>query len=791
MITVWSSTSRGKVISNLSPVLKNYLNISVEVVSNFSVPEGTKIVLALGASALAELQSKQLIAKNRTVTSLRTQPIFMGLLPLLVSYSADISEIDSRYYTDLLTDVSLAVRYVQTGSFTPVFGNYEWVSDLTEFTSAVKKLREKNNSPVEVMLDLETLGLDPYRLPTYNCPGATIITLQASHTPGMSHVVRFYNEEDEQTRLKSGILREQIEWLLNSPDISLRGANLKFDLHWLWVRGKFQCSNFKFDTTLVGSILDENRSNSLDVHVKIYAARGGGYSDEFDRTVDKSRMDLALIANPEKFLQYSSGDVDFGLEVAISQKKELVSNPDLARFYVNILHPAGRAFEQIEQGGVCIDLNAFKELQADLETEQTRLIKEASKILGGRIVAKHRDPFRFGGINLTKASLLKDFMFSPMGLNLKPKMFTEKPDKDNNKVPSTTLEHMETFAKDPKASEFIKVLSAYGSATKTYNTYVVGFLKHVRSDGRFHPTYFLFAGNRDEGEGGTNTGRLSAVDPSFQTVPKRSTWAKRIRRCYVTPPGHVMVERDFSQGELRVVACIADEPDMLKAYRDGVDLHALTGAAFLGLSYEEMCDLKHKDKEAFDQARQAAKGANFGCLYGQGAEGYRVYSEKSYGVVMSFQDAEERHAIFFKRYPGLLRFHNLYKKLAHRDKQVVSPLGRIRHLPLIDSSNRAISSREERRALNSPVQSTLSDMLIWALAIEHQQGMSKVAPAFGAIHDAAYNYVREDFAEKDVTRLLEIQENLPFEKVGWHPQIPFPADAKYGPNMADLKEFKR
>jgi DNA polymerase I-like protein with 3'-5' exonuclease and polymerase domains len=953
-------------------------------------------------------------------------------------------------------------------------------------------------------------------------------------------------------------------------------------------------------------------------------------------------------------LSYACGDVDGGLEVSLNQEKELLQDPELTRFYVTILHPASRAFEQIEQGGIVVDLPKFKELKADLELEQHRLIKKAHGILGGRIVAKHYDSSRIGGLNLTKASLLKDFMFSPMGLNLKPKLFCEKDDKEGNKVPSTALEHLEMFADHPDAKDFVQLIAEYGSVTKTYTTYVVGFMEHIRSDGRMHPTYFLFAGNRDEGEGGAVTGRLSAVDPAFQcmvgetevltdhgyerldkivalygggrkvkthtgewksvigvykngvqevfrittdsgkqitctenhpvltdsgwvktsdlsvgcgilthrkirakseqeefqkeqvicieclgyretfdltikdshsfiangivvhnTLPKHTTWAKRIRQCYTAPPGYVVLERDYGQGELRVIACLANCLPMIEVYKQNKDLHVKTAAGAAKMSYEEVKALEITNLPLYEEIRQKGKAGNFGLAITQDAlvltktrgnvkiqevllsdliwdglewvkhdgvisqgeyevieyggvgatpdhqvwdnsgrkislfeaakekvelarsatdngvpifwkfdnhkgagnknsyticknelqqmqpitcnktqgpytrykqrsilsiletsnvqrstfktfggsvrlhgtallsrhsqaikrlqgernksairlkralytlglgemarfkfqrdgvrqkgeqralftgkfavgnflrkppqdelqrvynvpreenvldevgkslysqtnstirrtrenggryystgnnisedekkeleglgikikrvrvydilnagprrrftcngrlvsncfkmqvDGFITYAKKNYGVEFTKEQGTEFRDSFFKEYPQLLTYHSVYEAFAHRNKYVRSPLGRIRHLPLIDSPNRAVQAKEERRAVNSPVQGCLSDMLLWTLAIENSNGLAKISPAFGACHDAAYNYVPEDRVEQETNKMLEIQENLPFKSVGWNPQLNFPADAKYGPSMGNLTKFKK
>jgi DNA polymerase I-like protein with 3'-5' exonuclease and polymerase domains len=799
---------------------------------------------------------------------------------------------------------------------------------------------------------------------------------------------------------------------------------------------------------LVGSILDENRSNGLDVHAKIYVPRLAGYSDVFDRTANKARMDLELLKDPKGFLNYSGGDPDATLSVANQQEIELLKDPYLTRFYVNILHPAARAFEKVESGGILVDTEAFRELHADLQAESIRLVTEAKKILGGRIVAKHADETKPGGMNITKASLIKDYMFSPMGLNLTPQMVTEK-----TKEPSSSLDHLLMFKDVPEASAFVQLMGDYASCTKTQSTFVEGFLEHLRSDGRFHPSFWFFAGNKDEGEGGTNTGRLSCKGPAFQcmvgstpvltrkgyvridkivsdegighevlthtgnwrrvvgvyrngvrpvfrvklssghaidctgnhpvltrrgwvktedlkihdvcyhtrtpnpgehvsdvlqlgsneeslpvvhfeglgelrrsrdnslrtlaevrefsgghggearrrvvdragererelrawelqvgtkdrateqsskheadhlersnsvrgpvgesvrdhegqpalspihwgndavcletfqecevvsiealgqeetfdltidschsfvangvvvhnTLPKHTKWAKRLRKCYIAPDGYVVMERDYSQGELKIVACVANETNMIEAYRNGMDLHALTSGRFAGYDYEAMMKLKKEDEATYDAIRQLGKAGNFGLLYGMGADGFWAYAVDNYGVKnFSLQDAAVFRTGFFEMYPALVTYHNTYKAMAKRDGKIYSPLGRVRHLPMINSSNRMERSKAERQAINSPIQATLSDLLLWTAAEEHAMGLSKLCPMFGACHDAAYSYVPEDRIDELVPQMLHVMENLPLEKVGWKPQLNFTADAKIGVNMAEMKKY--
>lgn len=711
----------------------------------------------------------------------------------LVSYSPNIMDVDYGMYVDLQCDVGAAIRLYNNGSIEPSYGKYEYVTELSTFRAEVEAMYAATGKAVEVAADLETIGFDPYLKPALQHPGAYIVSIQLSHTIGTAQVVYFNGPKHEQSMLFDEKFREDLTWILTTPKISMRGANLKFDTHWIWVRAKLRCTNFKFDTTLVGSLLDENRSNGLDVHCKIYAPVLGGYSDVFDRTIDKSRMDL--VPKPT-LLPYAGGDTDATLRVSKAQKDELLKDRALSAFYVNIMHPASRAFELLEQGGILVDMNAYKELSADLNTELDTLVKKARSMIGGRIWAKHSDPDKAGGINLTKASMLTDYLFSPMGLGLKPRVWTDgsydaKGNLKSDPTPSTALDSLLLLQDVPEAKEFVSLLKDYSSAVKTKSTFVDGFLKHLRSDGRYHPSFYFFAGNKDEGDGGTNTGRLSCKSPAFQTIPKHTKWSKRLRRCYIAPDGYLVVERDYSQGELKVVACIANETNMIKAYQQGLDLHIKSGGESMGLNYEQMLALKETNLELFEIYRQRGKPQNFGLLYGMGAAGFQIYAESGYGVKLSLEEAEEtRHTFLYVSYPKLVVYHDSYKAFARKHGHVRSPLGRIRHLPLINSSMNSVRSEAERQAVNSPVQGCLSDMLLWTAALENDQGLSADMPWFGACHDAAYNYVREDRVDQDVGRGMEIMQNLPFERVGWKPQLQFTADAKVGKNMADLQKWK-
>lgn len=780
MLLIWSQVNESKVYTSLAPILAQK-PCPVKLVQTLQqvqlMAPNAGAILAMGNDVLKELQSLSLVPKGRTVTSLRTKQI-PWLKPTLLTFSPSIGEVEYKQRVDMLTDVMLAFRLAATGKMEPELGDYKWVPDLSQLIAEIKTLLE-TQPYVDLYFDSETVGLD------YVASDKHIVSLQFCIEPGKAHALYFDGLKASTDWLLDFTNQEHLSWLLNHPRIKTSAANGKYDLLWIFSKTGIECSNYAFDTTLVGSLLDENRSNGLDVHAKIYTPIGG-YSDAFDRTIDKSRMDLVP---KDILLPYAAGDADAGLRVKIAQKEALLKDPELTRFYVNILHPAARAFERIERGGVAVDLQAYKELEADLKVEINSCITRAKKVLGGHLLAKHGDDSKEGGLNLTKAALLTDFMFTKAGLNLKPKMMTAKstPEKP---VVSTAMEHLEMFSNVAEAKEFISILSAYSSATKTLGTYVTGFLEHLREDNRFHASHFLFVGDRDAGEGGTSTGRISVKNPALQTAPKHTTWGKRLRNCLVAPPGMLVAECDYSQGELKVIACLANEEAMIESYRNNLDLHVATSGFVAGLNYAEMMDLKKADKEKYDALRQLGKAGNFGLIYGMGVDGFIEYARVQYGVTLTYAEAESFRTGFFQRYPALLTYHAVYKNFAKKHGYVRSPLGRVRNLPLIQSAFQEIRAQNERRAINAPVQGTLSDMMLWAIALQGQRYGYNICQPVTAIHDAGYYYVPEDHAEMWAGRIVDTMSTLPFERVGWSPQLTFTADAKIGPSFGNLKEVK-
>jgi DNA polymerase-1 len=242
------------------------------------------------------------------------------------------------------------------------------------------------------------------------------------------------------------------------------------------------------------------------------------------------------------------------------------------------------------------------------------------------------------------------------------------------------------------------LLRKYRSASKRVGTYGMAWLKHVDDEDRVYARWRQI---------GADSGRMSCSDPNLQQLPRD----ERYRRCFVAPPGRVLIKADYSQIELRLAAKIAGETTMIEAYRRGDDLHTLTAQKILGKA-----DVSKAD-------RQLAKSLNFGLLYGMGAANLRTYCRSTYGVQLTDGQAKEYRSAFFKSYPGLSKWHR--KAGGNRDIVTRTICGRHR-----------VKVGRFTEKLNTPVQGSGADGLKAALALlwERRAEHPTAIPVL-AVHD--------------------------------------------------------
>jgi len=742
-----------------------------------------------------------MVPKQGSLDALRGRRVEAGGPAFLLSFDPKLTWREADKATELIKDARRAERLHRTGSLRPRVGKYAWVSSLGDLISRVDKKRAETGRSVPLMHDLETHGLFPW----YD--DREIVTSAWTDGPGRAWIV----DHRADPRLSDSSLREQIEFLLFSDAVRLWGANLKFDVLWEWVKWGLRTTRFTFDLLLGASLEDENRSNSLTTLSWIKTPMGG-YDSDFNERFDKSDMPSALAKDAESFKVYAGGDVDAGYRACVPTIRSIARDRKLERFYRELLHPGARVFEKVERTGWLVDVDRMEALAGEVRADVRATTAEAMGMIPVPVKAKHADKLTLG-----RAALKVDFLFDhPAGLRLEPKVFAQKKTyPDGAPYPSVSIkDHLGEWRHDERAGPFVRALERLGVSEKTLSTfigvkdkngeYAKGFLSHLRPDGRFHPTYALYHGglwDDSDDDTGTVTGRLAAKDPAAQVLPKHTRWAKKLRQCYPAPPGMVCWQLDFSQGELRIMACLANDARMLRLYQRGVDLHLVTGARAAKQDWRKVAAWKKYAEDSpefarYKQIRQGGKAGNFGLIFRISVDGFMEYAWKTYGVRFTRAEAEEFHDGFFELYPGVRRYHERQVELARKVGYVRNPFGRVRHLPLILSPDREMRSRSERQAINSPVQGGLSDLQVYALVVvDREIGVDR--PEFqvaGSTHDSAYGYAAERNAEQlvadaagAVNRISEPGGALQ-TVFGWDRQIPFPVDAEIGDTLGDLEE---
>ncbi len=613
-------------------------------------------------------------------------------------------------------------------------------------------------------------------------PRAQILTMQFTIEKGKSYVLVWDHPENPIAEDKKPKLRNQLRQLLCKPSRIVVGQNLKYDSGYMWAAEgiRFRVGG---DTLMLATLLDENAmERNLDVLTKIHAPEMAGYADLFNATYDKSRMWEVPI---DGIRGYGGGDTDACLRVYDVLEEEVAQDERLWSHYIHVSLPGLNAFVGLESRGMNVDTGgAMEEFRKVMVTEVARQRASLIAQIPRQIKLDHlNDPKQKNAkpedvIKLSRAALLKDILFDhPAGFKLKPKVFTKTTAKlpDEFKEPSVSSKDHLPFFFD--TCPFTFELAEYVKNERLLSTNVVGFKNKYVVDDMVRPTYGLCK---------AVTGRTNSDDPNGQNYPKRGKMAKTYGKQFVAPPGYYMIAPDLSQAELRIAASMANEKTMIQIYKDGGDIHRTTAAVVMSLAdaaFAQLLSAVQKD------ARQKAKAVNFGFLFGMWWKKFIIYAKTQYGVDFTAKEAEAVRKNFFKKYAGLEPWHNRVKEFALEHGYVRSYTGRIRHLPMVNSSEDYIVQEALRQAINSPVQGCASDLGVMALGRMNEEIASEYLMLVGFIHDSIIGYIRKEHLDWGLKTVKGYMESNPMEEwFGSTIKVPIVADASFGLNFGELIE---
>ena len=351
-------------------------------------------------------------------------------------------------------------------------------------------------------------------------------------------------------------------------------------------------------------------------------------------------------------------------ELGVRQRAQLKQN-DLERVYAEIELPLARVLGDMEREGFLVDADALRALGEEFRAHIALLTDEIAALMGARI-------------NLNSPKQLGEMLFDKMGLPAPKK---------TQRGYSTSAEVLENLA---AGHEVCAKILEYRKYQKLESTYIDSLLNLQDAAGRIHSRFDQVA---------TATGRISSAEPNLQNIPVRTELGRQIRRAFIARPGCVLVDADYSQIELRVLAHMSGDETMIEAFREGQDIHARTASEVYGVPLDQVTH----------EMRSASKAVNFGIVYG--------ISDFTLAKNISVSRKEARKFIerYFERYPGVKRYMDAAVAEGREKGYVTTLMGRRRYLPELASANFNLRSFGERCAMNSPIQGTAADIIKLAM----------------------------------------------------------------------------
>jgi DNA polymerase-1 len=390
----------------------------------------------------------------------------------------------------------------------------------------------------------------------------------------------------------------------------------------------------------------------------------------------------------------------------------------------------------MEEAGILLDPGYLAAMSEELGTELLTLEEEIYRQAGERF-------------NLGSPQQLGVILFEKLGLPVLKR--TQK-----TKSYSTGAETLEDLA--GRGYPIAQLLLRYRELSKLKSTYVDALPLLVAPDGRIHTRF---------NQAVAATGRLSSTNPNLQNIPIRTELGQRIRRAFVAAPGQALLVADYSQIELRILAHIAQEQELIRAFAAGEDIHRSTAAVVFGVSPELVTS----------EQRRAAKTINFGILYGMSAFGL--------GQALSIpsREAEVFIKAYLDRYAGVRTYVEETQKSAEKEGKVETLYGRVRWLPDIQSKNRNLRENARRMAINARIQGTAADLLKLAMiAIDRRLRQEHPdSRLLLTVHDELVLEVPEDRAEAVAAMVKQEMEGVA------QLQVPLVVDVGWGPSWYEAK----
>lgn len=645
-------------------------------------------------------------------------------------------------------------------------------------------------------------------------PLMVITTMAVSFQPGSSYVIPLAHKNSPFKDKWKRIFRKFGKAIIENPTIIKIAWNFKFEYN---VSRKFGIL-FKgrlFDGMLAKYLLKEERPNDLKSSVSMFIPNYHGYDLEGQPSGDSeiSRIvDFWSNVPLDKLSKYNGLDSDLTLRLMMFFESLLIKHGFYFLFR-NMMMIATRVLADSEYMGMDIDkpyldhlVVKYDELinKAENELSNNRKVKLYERKTIKKKVRKYVEEIELEIEDLKRDLIKTDDNKTISGIqrkiksrevklsNIKSKVFTTKKEKEllspfnfsspnqlidlffnskygfkfdivkyttDNKTkketerPSTDEDVLLELEKKDK-SGFISTLLKHRSLTKLNSTYIIGLRDKLSTENRIHSSFLLH---------GTVTGRLSSRNPNLQNIP-RDTTASDIKKMFIPPPGYVLLQLDYSQAELRVMAAQANETEMLRWFKEGRDIHLAVACDKNGWDYDwanEILQKEDKNDPNFTLVktqRKYAKTINFGIIYGQTA---RKLSE---GMGTTLHEAELYLKQYAERFPNIWKHIKKQHKFVEKNGYVYNVFGRKRRLPNIYSNDWGKKAEAQRQSVNAPIQGAASDYTLFSSILIWEKTLYRKGIKFeGLTPDSKVAYINDkDIIPIDLPQAYTIHDSLGF-----------------------------
>ncbi|MGE8215276.1 MAG: DNA polymerase I [Stenotrophomonas maltophilia] len=596
-------------------------------------------------------------------------------------------------------------------------GEYETVLTTEQLAAWVQRAEAAEL----IAVDTETDALDAMR--------ANLVGISLAVEPGRAAYIPVgHDYPGAPPQLPRQQVLDALRPVLENPAKKKLGQHGKYDLHVLRRHG-IAVQGYHDDTMLESFVLN---STATRHDMDSLAMRYLGYTTiKFEDVAGKGAKQIPFSqVGLDEAARYAAEDADITLRLHRVLQPQLQAVPALDGVYRGIEMPLVPVLARIEANGVHIDMAELRRQSQDLSVRMLAAQQKATELAGHTF-------------NLDSPKQLQAVLFDELKL---PALV-----KTPKGQPSTNEEALEAIAEQ---HELPRVILEYRGLAKLRSTYTDKLPEMVNPDtGRVHTSYH---------QSGAATGRLSSSDPNLQNIPIRTEDGRRIRRAFVAPPGRKILACDYSQIELRIMAHLSEDPGLVRAFEQGVDVHRATAAEVFGRALDEVTP----------NERRAAKAINFGLMYGMSAFGLA----RNLGIDRG--QAQDYVALYFSRYPGVRDFMERMRQQA-RDQGFVETLeGRRLYLNDIHARNQGLRAGAERAAINAPMQGTAADIIKRAMVRVDAwlQGQGDQARMILQVHDELVFETESEFLDTLRLKVVELMSSAA------QLRVPLVVDAGVGDN---------